>query len=455
MQKRSLTTGPIPALIWKVAAPTSIGYFFHTMFNVTDTWFAGRISTETMAALSLSFPVFIIIIAIGSGIGTGTTALVGDSLGGEDSSAASDYAAQALSFGIFISVLLTAAGLWASPYLFRFLGASREYLAISLAYMNVIFCGSVFFMMAFIFNGVLFALGDATPNRNFLVVAFIANVVLDPWFIFGGFGLPAMGISGIGLATILCEAAGAIYLGIRVFRSGIIKCPRLVCFLPKSRVIADLVRQGLPAAFSMATVGAGVFIITYFVSMFGKESVAAYGIGVRVEQLVLLPAMGLNTSTLALVAQNSGAKFSDRVKDAVRLAISYGGRMMIPMGVVVFFASKWLMSIFSDDPRVIEAGASYLKVDAFVFWAYVILYVNVAALQGMKRPMFAVWIGILRQFVLPVIVFQIFVVILGVGLTGIWWGIFGITWSAALFAYFYAGRVLKTSFTRAEPQRTT
>ncbi len=446
MQKGSLITGPIPALIWKVAAPTSVGYFFHTMFNVTDTWFAGRISTEAMAALSLSFPVFFIITAIANGLGTGTTALVGDAMGKKDTTAASDYAAQAFSFGILIAVFLTAVGLWISPYLFQLLGASREYLAMSLAYMNVIFWGSVFFMMAFLFNGVLFALGDAVPNRNFLVAAFIANIILDPWFIFGGFGLPAMGIFGIGLATILCEAGGAIYLGIRVFRSGIIQCPRLACFLPKPGVIADLVRQGLPAAFSMMTVGAGIFVITYFVSLFGKEPVAAYGIAVRVEQLVLLPTIGLNTATLALVAQNSGANLGDRVKDSVRLAITYGGRIMIPMGVVIFFASEWLMSFFTDDPRVVQAGASYLKVDAFVLWAYIILFVNVAALQGMKRPMFAVWIGILRQFAFPVVVFQILVVFLGVGLLGIWWGIFGITWSAALFAYVYAGRVLRRTF---------
>lgn len=446
MQKGSLTTGPIPALIWKVAAPTSVGYFFHTMFNVTDTWFAGRISTETMAALSLSFPLFFIITAIGNGLGTGTTALVGEALGKNDSAAASDYAAQAFSFGILVSALLTAVGLWVSPRLFQVLGASREYLAMSLAYMNVIFGGAVFFMTAFLFNGVLFALGEAKPNRNFLITAFVANVILDPWFIFGGFGLPAMGISGIGLATILCEAGGAVYLGIRVFRSGIIECPRLVCFLPKPGVIADLVRQGLPAAFSMMTVGAGIFIITYFVGLFGKEAVAAYGIAVRVEQLVLLPTIGLNTATLALVAQNGGAQLGDRVRDSVRLAISYGGRMMIPMGILIFFASEWLLSFFTDDPRVVRVGTGYLKVDAFVFFAYVILYVNVAALQGLKRPMFAVWIGILRQFVFPVIVFQTLVVLLGVGLMGVWWGIFGITWSAALFAHIYAGRVLKKAF---------
>jgi Na+-driven multidrug efflux pump len=146
------------------------------------------------------------------------------------------------------------------------------------------------------------------------------------------------------------------------------------------------------------------------------------------------------------VAQNSGAGLGDRVREAVRLAITYGGRMMVPMGVVVFFAAKWLMPLFTKDPLVTEIGTGYLKVDAFVFWAYVILYVNVSALQGMKRPMFAVWIGVLRQLVVPVVVFQLFAVTLGFGLWGIWWGILGVTWSAALFAYFYARGVLKKAF---------
>ncbi len=452
MQKDSLTTDPLPALIWKIAAPTSVGYFFQTMFNITDTWFAGRISTETMAALSLSFPVFIMIIAVGYGLGTGTTALIGTALGEKDASTASDYAIQAFSFCIFLSLFLTLGGLWGSPWLFHILGASGRYLGMSLAYMNVIFYGSVFFLTVFLFNGILYALGDAAPNRNFLILACLANIGLDPWFIFGGLGLPPLGIRGIGIATILCEAGGAVYLGLRVVRSGIIRCPRLTCFLPKPVIMADIIRQGLPAAFSMVTVGAGIFVITYYFGLFGKEAVAAYGVAVRVEHLVLLPTIGLNTATLALVARNSGAGLGGRVKDTVRLAVTYGGRMMIPMGVVVFFVSRWLMSFFSKDPQVIGIGSGYLKVDALVFWAYIILYVNVSALQGMKRPMFAVWIGILRQFVIPVAVFQLFAVVLGFGLPGVWWGIMGITWSAALFAHGYAARIIKKTFDPAGPE---
>jgi MATE family, multidrug efflux pump len=442
----TLTLDPIRRLIWKVAIPASIGFFFHTMFNVTDTWFAGRISTEAVAALSLSFPVFFIIISIGSGFATGVTALVGDAFGADNHQGAVEYAAQAVIFGLLVSVLLAFFGLTAAPYLFEWLGASDTYLETSLDYMNIIFLGAVFFMMSFIFNGILNALGETKPNRNFLIVAFFANIMLDPWFIFGGFGLPALGISGVAVATVLCEMGGTVYLGTKAFRSGLFSTLKFSFFYPRVKPMIEIARQGLPAAFSLATVGIGIFIITYFVSRFGQGPVAAFGIAVRIEQLVLLPTIGLNIATLAIVSQNSGANLGDRVQETVALAVKYGGRIMLPAGLVVLLSAKWLMSLFSGDLEVINAGADYLRVDALTLWAYVILFVNVAALQGMKRPMFSVWIGLYRQIVAPALVFWVFAVFLNFRLWGIWWGIFGVTWSAAIVSYIYAGRMIRKTF---------
>ncbi len=441
-----LTTAPIPKLIWKIAVPASVGFFFHTMFNVTDTWFAGLIATEAIAALTLSFPVFFIIISIGSGFSTGVTALVGGAYGANRPKEAAGYAVQGLLCGLMVSFFLTIFGWLAAPPLFRLLGATGEYLTMGLEYMNVIFSGSVFFILSFVFNGILTALGDARPNRNFLIVAFFANMLLDPWFIFGGFGLPASGIAGIGSATVLCEMGGALYLGYRAFRSGIFKHFKASFFGLRIKPVLEILRQGLPAAFSLATVGMGIFVITYFVSKFGKEPVAAYGIAVRIEQLVLLPTIGLNVATLAVVSQNSGARLGGRVQKTVALAVQYGGRILLPAGIIVFFGAEWLMSLFSRDAMVIEVGMNYLKVDALVLWAYVILFVNVSALQGMKRPMFAVYIGLFRQIFAPALVFWLFAIYLDFGLWGIWWGICGVTWSAAIVSHLFARKIIRNSF---------
>ncbi len=136
-----LTTKPIPGLIAQLAIPASIGMFFNTMFNVVDTYFSGLISTEAIAALSLSFPVFFVILAVGFGISTGTTALIANALGARDESKAQLYAIQSVSFTILLSMMLSLLGLYSAPYLFGFLGAKGSYLAIAVSYINIIFYG--------------------------------------------------------------------------------------------------------------------------------------------------------------------------------------------------------------------------------------------------------------------------------------------------------------------------
>jgi len=456
-----LTTQPIPKLIRKIAVPVSIGFFFHTMFNVVDTYFGGLISTQALAALSLSFPVFFIIIATGSGISTGTTALIGNAFGAGNREEARRFALQGISFGLLLSIIMTLVGLYSSSYLFSVLGAAEDYLAICLIYMNTIFLGTFSFMLVYMLNAILVALGDTRSFRNFLIGGFFLNMILDPWFIYGGLGIPPLGLAGIALATVLIQLFGAIYLGIKVHNTrfisnedlrgpaeagwGIVeKANRsLKGIFPEPRYFKEIARQGFPASLNMITVGIGIFVITYFISRFGKEAVAAYGIATRVEQIALLPTLGLNTATLTIVAQNNGARLFSRIMEALNTALRYGTILMGLGTIGVFLLANHLMGLFTHDGRVVEIGATYLKIAAFVFYAYVILYVNVAALQGVKRPMYAIWIGLYRQIVAPIIVFYLLIHILHVGLMGIWWGIFSVTWSAAVITIIYARRLLK------------
>jgi Na+-driven multidrug efflux pump len=213
--------------------------------------------------------------------------------------------------------------------------------------------------------------------------------------------------------------------------------------LPKPGYFKEIARQGFPASLNMITVGVGIFVITYFISKFGKEAVAAYGIATRVEQIVLFPTIGLNTATLTIVAQNNGAKLFGRIRETLALALRYGGILMGIGTIGVFLLAEQLMGLFTSDEKVVEIGATYLRIAAFVFYAYVILYVNVAALQGVKRPMYAIWIGLYRQIIAPIIVFYFLTQILDFGLMAIWWGIFSVTWSAAVITFFYARRLLR------------
>lgn len=446
-QNNELTTKPIPGLIRDIAIPASVGFFFNTMFNVVDTYFGGLISTQVLAALSLSLPVFFIIIAMGTGISTGTTALIANAFGAGNREEARLYAVQGITFGILTAIIITFVGCNLSPFLFSVLGASDSYLITGLLYMDTIFTGTIFFILAYMLNAVLTALGDTRSFRNFLIAGFFLNIVLDPWFMYGGLGIPALGIAGIALATVFIQLLGGIYLGYRVYRSGLIADKKLNDIFPKLQPFKEIARQGLPASMNMLTVGIGFFIITYFVSQFGEAAVAAYGIGIRVEQIVLIPTIGLNIATLTIVAQNNGARLYHRIEETLTRALRYGGILMTVATIVVFALAHPLMSFFTPDEQVIAIGTTYLRIDALVLYAYVILFVNVAALQGVKKPMFAIWIGLVRQLVAPVIIFYVLVTLLDFGLLGIWWGFLLITWGAALFSIVYARHQLRVMTT--------
>lgn len=437
-----LIEDPIPRLIKDIAVPASVGFFFNTMFNVVDIYYVGMLSTEMVAALSLTFPMFFIVIAIGIGIGQGTTALIANALGEADHERVKTLVIQSFSFTVIIAVFLSVIGLWLAPAMLGVLGASGDYMDNALAYINIIYAGAVLLLIQFTINASLNARGDTKTYRNVLIAGFILNLGLDPLLMFGGAGIPALGIRGVALATVIIQALGCAYL-YRSFRDAGI-CDTIFCrrLIPDVGIFREIAGQAFPASINTLTVAAGVFIITFFISKFGKAGVAAYGIATRIEQMILIPTIGLNIAVLSLTGQNNGAGRLDRVREGWLKALQYGFFLMLAGTILVFLLAPYLMLLFTSDQAVIEPGIEYLRISALVFFAYVILFTTVALLQGLKRPMYAIWVGLFRQVIAPLPVFWLLGMYLSWELVGIWWGIFFIAWTSALFTLWYGKRIL-------------
>ncbi|MFC7338950.1 MATE family efflux transporter [Haloferula chungangensis] len=440
----SLTTDPIPKLIWQIALPMSIGMFFNTMFNVVDTFCAGWLGTEALAALSLSFPVFFFVYAFGSGISQGTTALLSNSLGGGNAADARRVFAQALLFVTIAGIALSIIGWLTAPWLFEQLGAEGKYLGTTLAYMNVILAGGVFVLLPMVINSALSAEGNTLPYRNFLIAGFFANLLLNPLFILGWMGLPRMGVGGIALATVIVQIGGGIYLWSHAMKSEIHRGLKFRDLKPEFTILRQIAGQAIPASLNMLTIAIGVIVITWFVKHFGQEAVAAIGIATRIEQIVLMPSIGLNFAVLSIVGQNYGAGHHHRVRDAWITNVKYGALMMVAGGLIIMLTREFAMRVFTDDPIVIAHGRDYLLSASITLAAYPILFITVFALQGLKRPIYGLWIGLYRQLIAPIIVFHTLTFTLAWGLWGIWWGVCLVTWSAAIFSFIWGWRKIGT-----------
>lgn len=443
MASPSLTTGSLPGHIRRIALPMSIGFFFNTMYNVVDSFYAGRISTEALAAMALSFPVFFIIIAVSEGIARGASALIANAIGSKNQIQEAELSEQVYSLGLCCALVVSLIGLVSAEPLFRLLGAHGTYLDLALAYITPLFLGAGFFLLSSMSNSILLAHGDSRTFGRVLVVGFFLNLILDPWFLYGGFGLPAMGIAGIARATVFIQAIGGIYLLSVVIKRGHLTGSLLKNIRPNFRVYGDILRQGIPTSFNMMSIALGFFVTTYYLKFYGATAVAAFGVGTRIEQIALLPAIGLSSAIVSIVGQNNGAGKTERVRECIRLCSRYGMILIGSASVLLFIFAGPLVQIFTSDPAVIQTGREYIRIVAFIQWAYVTGFIYIGCLQALKRPMYGFIESVIRKIILPLLVFHIVVHGMHVELSGFWWSMVAINGGMAVITIVYAKSVLK------------
>lgn len=440
-----LTSAALPDLIRGIAVPAGVGLLFQTLFNIVDSFWAGFVSTAALTALGAAFPVFFMIIVLSVGIGAAAQALIANRLGADDEAGARRLLGQALLLTLVAGLFIALYGLLAADPLLQFLGTSGASLEAGRAYIVPVLLFGVVFMLNQGLNGWLTAQGDSKSFRNALAFGCAFNVVLDPLFMFGvpALGIGGLGVAGIALATILIQFLQFAYLlhraklsplGLRLTRQHLV---------PDPPVLPDFLRQAVPVTISIGSTGFGLFCITWFMGRHGEVAIAAYGVGLRIEQLAMLPMIGLHTAALSVIGQNHGAELPARVREAARLVLAYGIGVMSLGVVLVWPLRETLMGVFSDDPAVIELGAAYLAVAVLNFNAYAILLLGGAVLQGMRQPNVAMAVALFRHVFGPLVVLYLLDPVLGFGLPGLYWGIVGIAWIGAVVTIIYLTRALR------------
>ena len=432
-----LTKDSLSSLLKKIAIPASIGTFFQTMYNLVDSKFAGLIAPEALTAIVKSFPLYLIIIAASVGISTGTTALISNTLGRKENKTASLLFGQSIIVALLVTVIVTVIGIASMKNILIILKSNDQIINYAIDYMKIIFSGSIVIFLLVTVNASLVSRGDTKSYRNVLIVSFFLNIFLNPLFIYGFYFIPALGISGIALATIVSELIGLIYIIYRVNKTEIQKYISFQCFIPKKKLISDILKQAIPSGLSMGMVGLGVFILIFLVSSYGDYTAGGYGTGVRYEQLFLLPILGLNTATLSLVGQNYGANNLNRVKEIYLLSLKYGVGLMIIGGLIIYITSPYVMMFFSSNEEIIFYGTTYLRIAAIAGPCYPIFYISSALLQGLKKPSHAMIINLLRMIFIPLVILAPAVLLFKISYIQMFTYLLMINYVFALMIFFY------------------
>lgn len=439
----NLLTQPIPNLVKQIAIPASTGILFNTLYNITDTFYAGLISTKALAALSLSFFVYFLLIGMGFGFTSAISALCGNSLGKKRLFLAQIYAQKGFFLMFLISIFVLFFGLHYSYDVLLYLGRGGDYINLAQEYLDVMFLSSPFLFSSFALNSILTSTGDTKTYRNMLIVGFFLNAVLNPVFMYGFLFIPEFGFKGIAYSTFSVQVISSFYLFYKVTKKGMIKPRELKLFLPHLRIYKNLLFQAVPSSLNVLSSSLGSIILLYFVAIYGEKAVAGYGIAFRVEQIALLPLFGISSAILSIVSNNYGAKKYDRIKQTLKLCFTVGFFVCLVEIILGLSIGKLTMSFFDSDLEVIKYGYSYLLIGIFISFGYAIHFFSNSFLQAIKKPNIIFFVGFYRQILALFPLYYLFVFVLHEEIHYLWVSIAFAVYSAAIFIGFYVLKVFK------------
>ncbi len=427
-QNLNLTSSPILKLLKNIAIPSMTGSLFQTLFNIVDTFYAGKISPDALATLAKAFPLYFVIISAGIGIVAGCNSLIANSLGANNRIAASIYSYNSLVYAFFLSIFIMLIGTFFSYDLLKFMGSTNESITLSKEYTDIIFLGTIVFLILTSFNAVLYAQGDTKTYRNVLIVGVLLNIILNPIFIFGLYFIPAFGVAGLAISTVLIQFGACIYLYYKVNKTELKIIPKVSNFFIRRNFLINIFNQSIPITMALFLVAMGSYLLLSFINIFGDQAVAGYGAAIRFEHLFSLPVIGLNTAVISIAGQNFGARRYNRVKEVYFKSIIIGIIIMCIAGVIIYIFSESIIRVFSSDPEVIKHGSAYLKIAAFIGPIYPVFFISHALFTALKKTFLIFYSNLFRMVIFPFTIVWVILNVMGGYFQDIFYGLLIMNW---------------------------
>lgn len=416
-----ILNGNILQAILSIAIPVVINSFLQTMYNLTDTYWLGKIGTEQLAAINLVTPVQNIILNFGTGITVAGSVLIAQYIGARDDENAKSMANQIFACAMIFAFICAGICFISTPAIVHWLGADGNTYEYGKIYLRIVVLDMPLLYTINIYNAIHQAQGDTVRPMLLNFLGILINMVLDPLLMIT-FNL---NITGAALATLLAKAPSTVIAFYALTRPTQLISLDLRHLKFEKAKMKSILRVGLPTAIGGSTMQLGFLLMSKNVYKYGTEAMAAYGIGNKVNSLITLPTNGIGSAVATIVGQNIGASQPDRAKRSYQLSRNISVAFLFIGGFILSRTpiSTAIVSIFSDDSSVIAMAADFLSIMAFWCWTNGIYNSTIGLFQGTAHTEVTMLVDASRLWVFRFLTLFVCESILHMGVRSIWYSV--------------------------------
>lgn len=420
MQKNEnkLGTMSIPKLLFQVSFPIVISMFIQSMYNLVDSYYIGKINEEAFTAIAIAFPIQNIMIGIGVGTGVGMNSLISRYLGEKNFDRANKTAENGLTLAFLYGLLLFILSRFLPRPFVSAQTTNENIINYGVDYLQIVMGLSIGVFTQIFLERTLQSTGRTIYTMLTQLTGAVLNIILDPIFIFGYFGLPAMGVKGAAVATVTGQIIGAICGSFFQHKFNPDITMKKLSFNPK--IIKDIYIVGIPSMITITIQSFTIYVLNKMLSGISTSAIAALGAYFKVQSFVFMPIFGINNGLVPIIAYNYGAKNEKRIIKSIKLAmVTVTVMTLIVSGLIMSFPRE-ILKIFSASGKMLEIGIPMLRICALSYVFAGISVVGASVFQAFGNGILALLDSILRQIIVLLPVAYIAVTYFTVN--EIWWG---------------------------------
>lgn len=389
-------------LLFKLSAPAIVGMLIQAMYNIVDSIYVGRLSTDALSALSISFPVQMFLIAIGVGTGVGTSSLISRLLGKGDKYRANNVAEHVFFIAIIYGIIGAFLGIFYSENIIRLFTDDPILIDLGYQYINIILTGSMAIFIPATFNYILRGEGNTFLPMMTMIIGAVLNMIIDPFLIFGLGPFPQLGVAGAAYATVFSRFVGGIFIIFVLFSDKNELTLKLDDFKFDFQIVKEIYNIGIPAMANRLLFSVAIVFINLILGAFSSTAIAVMGLIFRMQSFFLMMVFGLTQGYLPIVGYNYGHNNPERMKKTIIIgtaaALSFG-----VIGFIVFQVFPGaIIKLFNSDPKLLDIGIGALRRVSLSYFFMVLNIIGVATFQAIGKGMPSFAITFLRQAVLLV-----------------------------------------------------